>query len=158
MPTVPRKKDRLPPVDNLDSYRIKREDLTQMRTALVALDAAAGSKVTEIAREYNIPESRVKQMLSLAEQEGFIEHFRRVGYEKLMGKVWAVYDLHLQAGNLQAARDLAYGLRILEQDKVGKELKGQAVQTLDQWRERRAEREKKTEGGGLDAPKLERPH
>ena len=155
---MPRRKDRPPPVDNLDSYRVKREDLTQMRTALVALDAAAGSKVAEIAREYNIPESRVKQMLSLAEQEGFIEHFRRVGYEKLMGKVWAVYDLHLQAGNLQAARDLAYGLRILEQDKAGKDLKGQAVQTLDQWREKRAGRGRSEEAEKADATKLERPH
>jgi DNA-binding Lrp family transcriptional regulator len=89
--------------------------------------------IKDIAEQYRISPSNVKEYLSLAEEEGFVEHYRKMMYDRLGAKVLAVYDAHLDQGNLQAARDIATGLGIFQTAKP--QVKEKAITTLAEWRE-----------------------
>jgi DNA-binding Lrp family transcriptional regulator len=104
-----------------------------LRAGMMAIDKALGMSIKDIAEQYRISPSNVKEYLSLAEEEGFVEHYRKMMYDRLGAKVLAVYDAHLDQGNLQAARDIATGLGIFQTAKP--QVKEKAITTLAEWRE-----------------------
>lgn len=118
----------------------KQKDKIQgLRAGMMAIDRAMGRSISEIAQEYHVTPQTVKSYLSSAEEEGFIDHFRRSMYDRLGGKVMAVYEAHLDQGSLVAAKDLAFGLGILTTGPA--KTKEKAIETLDQWRKEREPKE-----------------
>lgn len=119
----------------------KQRKVAELRTALIAIEKAMGRPVAEIAQKYKVSTDNVKKHLDLAVESGFIDHYRALLYDQLAPKVIAVYEAHLTMGSLEAARDLAFGLGILQKTtpEVTK-LKGRIVDSLDAYRAERAKR------------------
>jgi transposase len=103
-----------------------------VRASMMAIDRAMGMSIKEIAEDFKVSPATVKSYLSTAEEEGFIDHYRRAMYDRLAPKVLAVYEAHLEQGSLQAARDLAQGLGILQNSPP--KAKEKAITTLAEWR------------------------
>lgn len=125
----------------LNSKQQEAEKVKGLRAGMMAIDRAMGMSIKDIAEQYKVRPDNVKEYLSLAEEEGFVEHYRKMMYDRLGAKVLAVYDAHLDQGNLQAARDIAQGLGIFQTAKP--QTKEKAITTLAEWRE-----EKEKEGSG----------
>lgn len=117
----------------------QQKKVAELRTALIAIEKAMGRPVKEIAEKYAISPAGVKKSLELAQQSGFIDHYRALLYDQLAPKVLAVYEAHLAMGSLEAARDLAFGLGILQKDSTGR-MKDRIIDTLDAYRAERAKR------------------
>lgn len=118
----------------------KKAKITDLRAGMMAIDRAMGKSITEIADTYRCSNDKVKQYLSAAEEEGFIDHYRRSMYDRLGSKVLAVYEAHLDQGSLAAARDLAQGLGILH--TAPPKAKEKAITTLAEWRAEKEEDQK----------------
>jgi DNA-binding Lrp family transcriptional regulator len=112
-----------------EKAKAKRTDL---RAGMMAIDRAMGQSISDIAATYKVSNATVKAYLSAAEEEGFIDHYRRSMYDRLGSKVLAVYEAHLDQGSLSAARDLAQGLGILQ--NAPPKIKEKSITTLAEWR------------------------
>lgn len=122
----------------------KKEKVEGIRSAMMAIDRAMGMSIAEIAKTFEVSTGKVKQALNEVEEQGFVEHYRKTAFDRLAPKVLAVYEAHLDQGNLQAARDLAQGLGIL-QSTTSKKTQEKAITTLAEWR-----REKDEEDAGVN--------
>lgn len=111
-----------------------------LRAGMMAIDRALGMSISEIAKTFEVSPATVKNYLSSAEEEGFVDHYRKSMYDRLAPKVLAVYEAHLDQGSLQAARDLAQGLGILRNSSPEK--KEKAITTLEGWRASKEEEKK----------------
>lgn len=105
----------------------------------MAIERAMGVPIKDIAERYGMAPGSVKRSLSSVEESGLIEHFRTLVYERLVSKALAVYEAQLDMGNLEAARDIAFGLGVLQKDP----LKTKAVKAIDTLAAYRAERAEK---------------
>ena len=76
----------------------------------------SGASIAELARSYGIGTARVKRALSLAERSGFYEAIDEILLSRLLPKALAVYELHLDRGSLDAARDVAFGIGALKKN------------------------------------------
>lgn len=123
----------------------KKEKVEGIRSAMMAIDKAMGMSIKEIAETFEVSPARVKQALNEVEEQGFVEHYRRAAFDRLAPKVLAVYEAHLEQGNLQAARDLAQGLGIL-QTAAPKKTQEKAITTLAEWRAEKEEEGSKDAG------------
>lgn len=118
------------------SLAAQNKKIDGLRAAAMAIERAAGRSIAEIARSYDVTPGTVKKYLSTAEEMGVVEHLRSTIFNRLGGKILAVYEAHLDMGNLDAARDLANGLGILKKSAAdGKTTK--IIDTLDAYREER---------------------
>jgi hypothetical protein len=115
-----------------------------LRTALIAIERAMGKPIGEIAQKYELSRGVVTKELSLAEESGILDAFKRLAYDRLVSPALAVYDAQLALGNLEAARDVAFGLGIFQKTPDASKFKGKAMDTLDAYRSAR-----KTTGEGL---------
>lgn len=119
----------------------KKKKVAELRTALIAIEKAMGRPVKDIAEKYKVSPANVKRHLDLAAESGFIDHYRALLYDNLAPKVLAVYEAHLTMGSLEAARDLAFGLGILQKTTPDTaRLKGKIIDSLDAYRADRAKR------------------
>lgn len=112
-----------------------------LRAGMMAIDKAMGMSIGDIAESYKVSRKTVSAYLSTAEEEGFVDHYRKMAFDRLGSKVLAVYEAHLDQGSLQAAKDLALGLGILSNGTPAK-VKEKAITTLNEWR---ADKEKEDE-------------
>ena len=121
----------------------------ELRAALMAIEAAMGRSVKDIATKYQVSPLTVRKDLSLAAESGFIDHYKALAHEGLVPTSLAVYEAHLQMGNLEAARDILYGLGVLQKVPTdATKFKNTAIDSLDAYRAARRERK-------LPAPVLE---
>lgn len=116
----------------------QQKKVAELRTALIAIEKAMGRSVKEISEKYRVSPEGVKRALELATETGFIDHYRALLYDNLAPKVLAVYEAHLTMGSLEAARDLAFGLGILQKNGDAQKVKGRIIDTLDAYRAERA--------------------
>lgn len=105
-----------------------------LRAAQMAIERATGKSIAEIARTFEVSVGQVHKALTAAQEAGFVEHFRHLGYDRLMTKAYAVYEAHLDMGDLDAARDIAFGLNVLRKESREGKLKEKAVTTLEEYR------------------------
>ena len=115
----------------------KKAKVEGIRASMMAIDRAMGRSIADIAQDFKVSPSTVKLYLTEAEEEGFVDHYRRMAYDRLGAKVLAVYEAHLDQGNLQAARDLAQGLGILRNSSP--QTKEKSITTLAEWRKDKEE-------------------
>jgi DNA-binding Lrp family transcriptional regulator len=124
----------------------------ELRAALMAIEAAVGKSVKDIAAKYQVSTLTVRRDLSLAAESGFIDHYKALAHEGLVPTSLAVYEAHLQMGNLDAARDILYGLGVLQKAPAdASKFKSAAIDSLDAYRAARRERK-------LPAPVQEEDH
>lgn len=120
-----------------EARRSTNHRVDQLRTALIAIERATGKSISEIALKYNVSTAVVHRELSTAEESGLIDAFRGVAYERLMGPALAVYDARLAIGDLDAARDVVFGLGVFAKSGDGGRRQRRAVETLDAYRSSR---------------------
>lgn len=135
--------DQKPPVGKKTADALRKGKAEGLRAAMMTIDRAMGMSIKDIAESYKVNPANVKNYLAAAEEEGFIDHYRKSMYDRLAPKVLAVYEAHLDQGSLQAARDLAQGLGILQ--NAPPKAKEKSITTLNEWR---AEKSKESD----DAP------
>lgn len=128
--------------DKIDKRRApteakKKAKVEGIRSSMMAIDRAMGMSIAEIAKSFSVSTATVKQALTDVEEEGFIDHYRKSMYDRLAPKVLAVYEAHLDQGNLNAARDLAQGLGILQ--NAPPKTKEKSITTLAEWRAEKEE-------------------
>ena len=109
----------------------------EMRGALIAVERALGKPLKELAQEYNCTQAAVKRYLDAAQESGFLEHFRALIYERMMGKALAVYEAQLDLGNLEAARDIVFGLGALRKDGNPPGKQEKVIDSLAEYRTQR---------------------
>jgi DNA-binding Lrp family transcriptional regulator len=121
----------------MNSAATQEKKIQQLRGALVAVERAMGVPLAEIAKKYHISPETARRYLDVAQEAGFIEHFRALIYERLVGKAMAVYEAKLEMGDLEAARDIAFGLGVLNKNpgKTGPDPK--PIDTLAAYRAER---------------------
>lgn len=108
-----------------------------LRAGMMAIDKALGKSIPEIAKDFGVTRADVKRYITEAEESGFVDHLRLTAFERLAGKALAVYDARLDMGDLDAAKDIAFGLGILKKDNkpIGDSKK--VVDTLAAYRQQR---------------------
>lgn len=150
------------------SVKAQNQKVEALRAGLIAIERAMGKSIKDLAAEYSISAAQVRRYLSSGEAEAMAEHYRALAYDRLAGKVMAVYEARLDLGDLEAARDLAFGLGILHKDP-SKAQKDRVIETLDAYREERTkqhaainERQGRTpalpppsEGGGREVQRFD---
>jgi len=89
----------------------------EARARLIAADRLiSGSSVADLAKSYGIGHKGVINALSLAERTGFYEDVEAIIASRLVSKAIAVYEMHLDRGSLEAARDVAFGVGALRKN------------------------------------------
>jgi DNA-binding Lrp family transcriptional regulator len=119
------------------SVEATNKKVQQLRGALVAVERAMGVPLSEIAKKYHISTETAKRYLDTAQEAGFIEHFRALIYERLVGKAMAVYEAKLEMGDLEAARDIAFGLGVLNKNPGKGTSEPKPIDTLAAYRAER---------------------
>jgi DNA-binding Lrp family transcriptional regulator len=109
-----------------------------LRGALIAVERAMGVPLKDLAEKYKVSPAGVKRYLDQAEESGLVEHFRSLIYERLMGKALAVYEAKLEMGDLDAARDVVFGLGVLQKNPVKPGDMAKAIDSLAEYRASRA--------------------
>ena len=131
------------PTTNLQGRSVEKGKVEGIRASMMAIDRAMGMSIAEIAKDFKVTLGTVKNYLSAAEEEGFIDHYRKSMYDRLAPKVLAVYEAHLDQGSLQAARDLAQGLGILQNAPT--KAKEKSITTLAEWRAEQTQKPRESE-------------
>lgn len=99
---------------SLAKQKAKEEEA---RAKLIAADRlVSGASIKALAESYGIGQARVRKALSLAEMAGFYDDIEQVILSRLLPKALAVYEMHLDRGSLDAARDVAYGIGALKKN------------------------------------------
>lgn len=120
-----------------DTGARQNKKVEDMRGALMAVERALGKPIREIAKEYNCTQASVKRYLDHATESGFLEHFRALIYERMMGKALAVYEANLDLGNLDAARDIVFGLGALRKNGESPDRPVKVIDSLAAYRQER---------------------
>ena len=90
---------------------------TETRAKLIAAERlVSGTSIKDIAESYGIGRASVLKALTIAERAGFYEAIEEILLSRLLPKALAVYELHLDRGNLDAARDVVYGIGALKKN------------------------------------------
>lgn len=113
--------------------------IESLRTALIAIERAMGVPLKTLEEKYKLSSRQLHADLDLAAQSGFVDRFRACVLDGLTPKAIAVYEAQLAMGNLDAARDILFGLGVLSKDSKGP-VKERIIETLDAYREARRER------------------
>lgn len=130
--------DRGPKAKGTNSIVAQSKKVQHLRGALMAIEQALGVPVKDIAERYQVSAGTVRRALDSAEAEGLVEHFKSLVFERLIGKALAVYEAHLDMGNLDAARDVAFGLGVLLKDPSKGKDAPKPIETLAAYRAERA--------------------
>lgn len=115
------------------------------QAAMIAVDRALGATVTQLAKKYTLSPDVIRARLSLAEELDVFRGWRSVAAEALIPKTLAVYETALDNGSLEAARDILFGLGILNKNATLTVQPGE--ETLESWR---ATRLAARSGGAID--------
>lgn len=83
----------------------------------MSFDAALGASTQEIAAKYRLQVGTVQDYLQQASEFRFVEAYIASISEKLAPLAMAVYEQHLLSGNLEAARDILFGLGVLGSER-----------------------------------------
>jgi DNA-binding Lrp family transcriptional regulator len=81
--------------------------------AVLAIDWLGGKTIHELAESYNLSNSQVQNRLNQADQLGMTEKFRELLLCRLVPPALAVYEARILGGDLDAARDMLFGLGVL---------------------------------------------
>jgi len=100
------------PVRILDIAKQGITAIQKAKAAAIAADAISGSSIKALAQKYGIRASQVSQFISLAEKSGFFERVEEQIMEHLIPPALAVYEAALERGDVEAARDVLYGMGI----------------------------------------------
>jgi len=122
------------------------QKIGELRSALVAIERALGGKsIEDLARKFRVTEKTIKKDLDLAAESGFIDHYKALLHDGAVPQAMAVYEAHLSMGSLEAARDILFGLGVLQkQAPEATRLKTRALDTLESYRAERASKERPT--------------
>lgn len=116
----------------------------ELRMALIAIEHAMGQPLSRLAEKYHCSRAEVKRTLDVVAESGFLDHYRALTYDQLAPKALAVYEAQLALGNLEAARDILFGLGVLQKDGASaNRMKEKLIDSLDAWREARRVRQLK---------------
>lgn len=119
-----------------------RDSDKDARALVFMLERIRGKSLAAIAAEYNCHPNTVFNYLERARQRGLIlDEARSLISSKLLPMALAVYEAHLQAGSLDAAHDIVYGIGALEKNSTVKH-EADPGETLDTFREKLAEAKK----------------
>lgn len=119
----------------------QKDRLRALQGAVMTVEKTLGASLKEIASTWGVSTGYVNSRLEEVSNAGFAQAFERALLERMVPQALAVYEAALGAGDLDAARDLLFGLGILRKD--GKPLAGAAkpedlVQSLDDYKARKA--------------------
>ena len=105
------------PVGRQPTYKhaVTGKDLA-VRAQLMVTQKILGSSIKEIAEQFQVSKDTVNRALSLARKNDLYGIAEKIVMERLVPKALAVYDLELEAGNLDAARDVAHGTGVLKKN------------------------------------------
>jgi DNA-binding Lrp family transcriptional regulator len=110
------------------------------RQILIALEAATGSSLAEIASKYKTTPTGVKRSLEKSAREGLLASYVAAIASDLFPQALAVYHAHLAAGSLEAARDLVVKLGWISKMPAGDDKgKVSAIDVLAQHRAQQRE-------------------
>ena len=98
------------------SVQAQNRKIEHLRGSLIAIERAMGVSIKDLAAKYSCSPGAVKRYLDQAAQTGLVEHFRALLFERLMGKALAVYEARIELGDLEAARDMVFGLGVLQKN------------------------------------------
>lgn len=96
----------------------------------MSFDAALGASTEQIARKYRLTTETTDKYLKEAAEYHFVEAFQGAIASQLGPLALAVYEQHLLGGNLEAARDILFGLGILGAEKNASSTEGVESITL----------------------------
>jgi AcrR family transcriptional regulator len=136
--------------------RPRRRDpaLLEARAELVVMRRLAGADIETIAQEFGVSRTTIYDAIDYAKKHDLFERARGFIVQGLMPKALLVYDKALDAGDLDAARDVMQGLALLPKAAVAPmpdPSGGEGGETLEIWRERVAVR-RHAAAGALSAP------
>ncbi len=87
-----------------------------VRAAIMLTQRILGHSLKEISEQFRLSTATIKNELHYARQRDLYQIAQSIVAERLVPKALAVYDTHLEEGNLEAARDVAYGAGVLKKE------------------------------------------
>jgi DNA-binding Lrp family transcriptional regulator len=125
-----------PSFNNPDKGRLLRKEDKDARALVFMLERIKGKTLNQIAADYDCSQSTVRNYVDRARREGLIiNQARDLIQSKLLPLTLAVYEAHLNEGNLEAAQDILYGLGVLQKNSTIKH-ESSPDETLDVFRDR----------------------
>lgn len=114
-----------------------------VRGTLMAMERASGATLGELASKYQVNYRTVVKQIDLAQQAGLFDHYRQGILNHLIPKAIALYEMRLDAGDLEAAKEVLFGIGLLQKDaKPPSVSSGDQIESLEVYRLRR-------QGGGF---------
>lgn len=94
----------------------KKKDLMVIQGATMAAALASGQakSINELAKQFDMTHTQAQQRLDLAKRMDIIDIAKEMVSTKLLPKALAVLNKELDAGNYKAAKDIIFGLGVLE--------------------------------------------
>lgn len=100
-----------------EAHSRQRSKEAEARAKLIAAERlTSGASIAELARSYGVGTARIKKALTLAERAGFYEAVEEIIFTRLLPKSLAVYELQLDRGNADVARDVLFGTGALKKN------------------------------------------
>lgn len=134
---------RLHPKVNVRGAITRRNpELRAMRAEHMLLRRAAGLKIKEIAQEFQLAPDTVTDELKWARRRGIMDRAQHYLVDRLIPKALAGMEVALDHGNYEAARDLLFGIGLLQKSVNGtvQHTLGPPGESFDQWRMTRIKR------------------
>lgn len=125
-----------------------------VKAELLAVEKlTSGSTIKDLAKQYDMSSGAVSNALALADRNGFYERAEGLILGRLVSPALAVYEDRILRGDLEAARDVLFGMGILSKaPKAGGE--GAEALSIEAYRIVRAARQ--TNGSVFDATLVQR--
>ena len=85
-----------------------------VKAELLAVEKlTSGSTIKDLAKQYDMSPGAVSTALALADRNGFYERAENLILNRLVSPALAVYEDRILRGDLEAARDVLFGMGIL---------------------------------------------
>lgn len=110
-------KPKNPPVKAGTVDKVVDAEIARRERAQAALDLKVeGKSFREIGRMMDISDHTVAKLVKEAQLDARFQRGRGVVMHRLVPKALAVYDQRLEAGDLEAARDILFGAGVLQKN------------------------------------------
>lgn len=98
----------------ISTFKKKELMVIQGATMAAALASGQAKSINELAKQFDMTHSQTQKRLELAKRMEIVDIAKEMISTKLLPKALAVLSKELDAGNYKAAKDILFGLGILE--------------------------------------------
>ncbi len=101
----------------------KKTAIEMVQAGMMLQQRIVNTPYDQIAELFNLSAAQVKRQISWAQDQGVLTQAQSVIQQKLIPRAVGVYMEHLEKGDMEAARDVLYGMGVLSKSttvKVGK--------------------------------------